>query len=82
MCINYCFVFIFSGASPTESHMEIEGMANCLPYYGLSDLKEILNAVVNRNAKEVHECRPLKVINYLEVRCNNLLGSADQLSLQ
>uniref|UniRef100_A0A8B9TJ70 PMS1 homolog 1, mismatch repair system component n=1 Tax=Anas platyrhynchos TaxID=8839 RepID=A0A8B9TJ70_ANAPL len=57
---------MIEGASPTESHMEIEGMANCLPYYGLSDLKEILNAVVNRNAKEVHECRPLKVINYLE----------------
>lgn len=43
-------------------------MANCLPYYGISDLKEILSAVVNRNAKEVYECRPLKVINYLEVR--------------
>ncbi|XP_038038294.2 PMS1 protein homolog 1 isoform X2 [Anas platyrhynchos] len=57
---------MIEGASPIESHMEIEGMANCLPYYGLSDLKEILNAVVNRNAKEVHECRPLKVINYLE----------------
>lgn len=43
-------------------------MANCLPYYGISDLKEILNAVVNGNAKEVYECRPLKVMNYLEVR--------------
>ncbi|NXL85753.1 PMS1 protein, partial [Alectura lathami] len=57
---------VIEGASPTESHMEIEGMANCLSYYGVSDLKEILNAVVNRNAKEVYECRPLKVINYLE----------------
>ncbi|NXG09330.1 PMS1 protein, partial [Sakesphorus luctuosus] len=54
------------GVSATESHLEIEGMANCLPYYGISDLKEILNAVVNGNAKEVYECRPLKVINYLE----------------
>lgn len=62
------FVSEFSGASATESHLEIEGMANCLPYYGISDLKEILNAVVNGNAKEVYECRPLKVINYLEVR--------------
>ncbi|NXJ03434.1 PMS1 protein, partial [Odontophorus gujanensis] len=57
---------VIEGASATESHMEIEGMANCLSYYGVSDLKEILNAVVNRNAKEVYECRPLKVINYLE----------------
>ncbi|NWS76556.1 PMS1 protein, partial [Crotophaga sulcirostris] len=54
------------GASATEDHLEIEGIANCLPYYGISDLKEILNAVVNGNAKQVYECRPLKVINYLE----------------
>ncbi|NXF38367.1 PMS1 protein, partial [Nyctibius bracteatus] len=57
---------VIEGASPTESHLEVEGMANCLPYYGISDLKEILNAVINGNAKEVYECRPLKVINYLE----------------
>ncbi|XP_009947253.1 PREDICTED: PMS1 protein homolog 1 isoform X3 [Leptosomus discolor] len=57
---------VIEGSSATESHLEIEGMANCLPYYGISDLKEILNAVVNGNAKEVYECRPLKVINYLE----------------
>ncbi|NXG75430.1 PMS1 protein, partial [Baryphthengus martii] len=57
---------VIEGASATESHLEIEGMANCLPYYGISDLKEILNAIVNGNAKEVYECRPLKVINYLE----------------
>ncbi|NWV76503.1 PMS1 protein, partial [Dasyornis broadbenti] len=57
---------VIEGVSATESHLEIEGMANCLPYYGISDLKEILNAVVNENAKEVYECRPLKVINYLE----------------
>ncbi|XP_010020254.1 PREDICTED: PMS1 protein homolog 1 isoform X4 [Nestor notabilis] len=57
---------LIEGASATESHLEIEGMANCLPYYGISDLKEILNAVVNGNAKEVYECRPLKVMNYLE----------------
>ncbi|XP_074857532.1 PMS1 protein homolog 1 isoform X2 [Carettochelys insculpta] len=54
------------GSSAAENQLEIEGMANCLPFYGISDLKEILNAVINKNAKEVHECRPLKVINYLE----------------
>ncbi|XP_064516515.1 PMS1 protein homolog 1 isoform X2 [Pseudopipra pipra] len=57
---------VIEGASAAESHLEIEGMANCLPYYGISDLKEILSAVVNGNAKEVYECRPLKVVNYLE----------------
>uniref|UniRef100_A0A8C4Y5G9 PMS1 homolog 1, mismatch repair system component n=2 Tax=Gopherus evgoodei TaxID=1825980 RepID=A0A8C4Y5G9_9SAUR len=54
------------GHSAIENQLEIEGMANCLPFYGISDLKEILNAVINKNAKEVYECRPLKVINYLE----------------
>ncbi|KGL75634.1 PMS1 protein 1, partial [Tinamus guttatus] len=57
---------VIQGASATESHLEIEGLANCLSYYGISDLKEILNAIINQNAKEVYECRPLKVINYLE----------------
>ncbi|XP_032549839.1 PMS1 protein homolog 1 isoform X2 [Chiroxiphia lanceolata] len=57
---------VIEGVSGAESHLEIEGMANCLPYYGISDLKEILSAVVNGNAKEVYECRPLKVVNYLE----------------
>ena len=42
-------------------------MANCLPFYGVMDLKEILNAIFNKNAKEVFECRPRKVISYLEV---------------
>lgn len=42
-------------------------MAKCLPFYGVMDLKEILNAIVNKNAKEIYECRPRKVINYLEV---------------
>ncbi|XP_009909510.2 PMS1 protein homolog 1 [Dryobates pubescens] len=59
-------IIMIEGASAAESHLEIEGLANCLPYYGVSDLKEILNAVVNGNAKEVYECRPLKVVNYLE----------------
>ncbi|NXN99483.1 PMS1 protein, partial [Rhinopomastus cyanomelas] len=57
---------VIEGASATDGHVEVEGMANCLPYYGISDLKEVLSAVVNGNAEEVHECRPLKVINYLE----------------
>ncbi|XP_068804422.1 PMS1 protein homolog 1 isoform X2 [Struthio camelus] len=57
---------VVQGASATENRLEIEGLANCLSYYGISDLKEVLNAIANKNAKEVYECRPLKVINYLE----------------
>lgn len=61
------FICLLFGVSAMGNQLEIEGMANCLPYYGIPDLKEILSAVVDCNAKEVHECRPLKVMNYLEV---------------
>ncbi|KAM5151538.1 PMS1 protein homolog 1 isoform 2-T3 [Mantella aurantiaca] len=49
-----------------DSHVEIEGMASILPFYGISDLKEILNFVMKKNARELCDCRPLKVLNYLE----------------
>nr|XP_045003901.1 PMS1 protein homolog 1 isoform X1 [Jaculus jaculus]XP_045003902.1 PMS1 protein homolog 1 isoform X1 [Jaculus jaculus]XP_045003903.1 PMS1 protein homolog 1 isoform X1 [Jaculus jaculus]XP_045003904.1 PMS1 protein homolog 1 isoform X1 [Jaculus jaculus] len=57
---------LIPGVSITENYLEIEGMANCLPFYGVMDLKEILNAILNKNAKEIYECRPRKVISYLE----------------
>lgn len=60
------FIFLL-GISIAEDYLEIEEMANCLPFYGVMDLKEILNAILNKNAKEVYECRPRKVISYLEV---------------
>ncbi|XP_032210039.1 PMS1 protein homolog 1 isoform X2 [Mustela erminea] len=63
------------GISIAEDYLEIEEMANCLPFYGVMDLKEILNAILNKNAKEVYECRPRKVISYLE-------GEAVRLSRQ
>ncbi|KAM9663946.1 PMS1 protein homolog 1 isoform 1-T3 [Trichechus inunguis] len=66
---------LIPGVSIAENYLEIEGIANCLPFYGVTDLKEILNAVLNKNAKEVYECRPRKVISYLE-------GEAVRLSRQ
>ncbi|XP_036714416.1 PMS1 protein homolog 1 isoform X2 [Balaenoptera musculus] len=66
---------LIPGVSIAENYLEIEGMANCLPYYGVMDLKEIINAILNKNAKEVYECRPRKVISYLE-------GEAVRLSRQ
>uniref|UniRef100_A0A8D1K199 PMS1 homolog 1, mismatch repair system component n=1 Tax=Sus scrofa TaxID=9823 RepID=A0A8D1K199_PIG len=66
---------LIPGASMAENYLEIEGMANCLPFYGVMDLKEILNAILNKNAKEVYECRPRKVMSYLE-------GEAVRLSRQ
>lgn len=66
---------LIPGVSIAENYLEIEGMANCLPFYGITDLKEILNAILYKNAKEIFECRPRKVINYLE-------GEAVRLSRQ
>ncbi|XP_038171413.1 PMS1 protein homolog 1 isoform X1 [Arvicola amphibius] len=66
---------LIPGVSSTENYLEIEGMAKCLPFYGVMDLKEILNAIIDRNAKEPSECRPRKVTSYLE-------GEAVRLSRQ
>ena len=66
--VPLCCFFFPSGVSSTENLLEIEGMAKCLPFYGVMDLKEILNAIIDRNAKEPYQCRPRKVTSYLEVR--------------
>uniref|UniRef100_UPI00398EE715 PMS1 protein homolog 1 isoform X2 n=1 Tax=Pristiophorus japonicus TaxID=55135 RepID=UPI00398EE715 len=57
---------LVQGASAAEHHLEIQEMARCLPFYGISDLREILNAILNTSAQNVYQCRPLKVVNYLE----------------
>ncbi|XP_072117788.1 PMS1 protein homolog 1 isoform X1 [Mobula birostris] len=49
-----------------EHHLEIQAMTRCLPFYGISDLREILIAILNKNAQHLHQCRPLKIVNYLE----------------
>uniref|UniRef100_A0A673YLC9 PMS1 homolog 1, mismatch repair system component n=1 Tax=Salmo trutta TaxID=8032 RepID=A0A673YLC9_SALTR len=54
------------GSSSTERHLEVTAMADCVPFLGMEDLREILTAVLHRNAKTVQECRPLKVTNYLQ----------------
>ncbi|XP_072541561.1 PMS1 protein homolog 1 [Salminus brasiliensis] len=54
------------GSSSTGRCVEVTGMADCMPFYGIADLREILTAVKDRGAKEVQQCRPLKVTNYLE----------------
>lgn len=43
-------------------------MADCVPFLGVEDLREILAAVLHRKARSVKESRPLKVTNYLKVR--------------
>ncbi|XP_026127225.1 PMS1 protein homolog 1 [Carassius auratus] len=54
------------GSSSSERHVEVTGMADCMPFFGIGDLREILQAIKVRDAKTVKQCRPLKVSNYLE----------------
>ncbi|XP_016301158.1 PMS1 protein homolog 1 isoform X2 [Sinocyclocheilus anshuiensis] len=54
------------GSSSSERHVEVTGMADCMPFFGIGDLREILQAIKVQNAKTVEQCRPLKVSNYLE----------------
>ncbi|MBN3293562.1 PMS1 protein, partial [Polypterus senegalus] len=54
------------GATATDGLLEIVAMATCVPFYGLSDLKDILHRVVHDGAQSVQQCRPLKVHRYLE----------------
>ncbi|KAL6484345.1 hypothetical protein MHYP_G00063900 [Metynnis hypsauchen] len=57
---------IIPGSSSMGKCVEVTGMADCMPFYGIADLREILTAVKERDAKAVQQCRPLKVSNYLE----------------
>uniref|UniRef100_A0AAY4EHX8 HMG box domain-containing protein n=1 Tax=Denticeps clupeoides TaxID=299321 RepID=A0AAY4EHX8_9TELE len=54
------------GTLSTERHMELTGMADCMPFFSVADLREILAAIKDRNAQTVEKCRPLKVTHYLE----------------
>uniref|UniRef100_A0A7N6A898 HMG box domain-containing protein n=1 Tax=Anabas testudineus TaxID=64144 RepID=A0A7N6A898_ANATE len=54
------------GLTSAERHLEVTAMADCVPFLGVEDLREILTAVLYRKARTVQECRPLKVTNYLQ----------------
>ncbi|XP_041940022.1 PMS1 protein homolog 1 isoform X2 [Alosa sapidissima] len=54
------------GLSSTERHMEVASMADCMPFFGIADLREILTAVKDRQAETVRQCRPMKATRYLE----------------
>ncbi|KAG9463130.1 hypothetical protein GDO78_022346, partial [Eleutherodactylus coqui] len=53
------------GFSKFADHVEIDSLATSLPFYGISDLKEVLGSVM-KGKSTLCECRPLKVLNYLE----------------
>lgn len=52
--------------SPDHLQLWLIEMADCVPFFGLEDLREILVAVVQKKTKDVSDCRPLKVSNYLK----------------
>ncbi|KAK2839475.1 hypothetical protein Q5P01_013215 [Channa striata] len=54
------------GLTSAGRHLEVTAMADCVPFLGVEDLREILTAVLHRKASTVQECRPLKVTNYLQ----------------
>ncbi|XP_062390522.1 PMS1 protein homolog 1 [Sardina pilchardus] len=54
------------GSSSAERHVEVASMADCMPFFGIADLREILTAVKDRQAESVRQCRPLKATRYLE----------------
>ncbi|KAM6979245.1 PMS1 protein homolog 1 isoform 2-T2 [Tautogolabrus adspersus] len=54
------------GLASAERHLEVTAMADCVPFLGVEDLREILTAVLHKKAQTVQECRPLKVTNYLQ----------------
>ncbi|XP_008293284.1 PMS1 protein homolog 1 [Stegastes partitus] len=54
------------GLTSAERHLEVTAMADCVPFLGVEDLREILTAVLHKKARTVQECRPLKVTNYLQ----------------
>ncbi|KAM8857452.1 PMS1 protein homolog 1 [Synchiropus picturatus] len=59
-------VTISPGPASAPRNLEVTAMADCVPFLGVEDLREILTAVVRRKAQSVKECRPLKVTNYLQ----------------
>ncbi|KAF3695146.1 PMS1 protein -like protein 1 DNA mismatch repair protein PMS1 [Channa argus] len=59
-------VKVTPGLTSAERHLEVTAMADCVPFLGVEDLREILTAVLRRKARTVQECRPLKVRNYLQ----------------
>uniref|UniRef100_A0A3Q3IW37 HMG box domain-containing protein n=1 Tax=Monopterus albus TaxID=43700 RepID=A0A3Q3IW37_MONAL len=57
---------LIPGLTSAERHLEVTAIADCVPFLGVEDLREILTAVLRRKARTLQECRPLKVTNYLQ----------------
>ena len=67
--LNFLYSYFFNTSDPNldELRVEVVAMATCLPFFGLLDLREILETILVAKASTVSECRPQKVIHYLKV---------------
>uniref|UniRef100_A0A3Q2GGJ6 PMS1 homolog 1, mismatch repair system component n=2 Tax=Cyprinodon variegatus TaxID=28743 RepID=A0A3Q2GGJ6_CYPVA len=61
-----------AGLPSAEKHLEVAAMADCVPFLGVEDLREVLSAVLHRKASRPQDCRPLKVTNYLKAEAVRL----------
>ena len=55
-----------------EAVLDLMGLSQVMPMFGLADLAEILDLVRHTGATNLSMSRPLKVINYLQVCCMSL----------
>uniref|UniRef100_UPI00358FD67D PMS1 protein homolog 1 isoform X1 n=1 Tax=Myxine glutinosa TaxID=7769 RepID=UPI00358FD67D len=56
----------FEDSSGSVVGLELAALATCVAFYGLADLREVLEAIVDQHANSAHACRPRKIINYLQ----------------
>lgn len=57
-----------------EFTAKITELCRCIPVYGLADVKEVLQLISTTKAITVAEARPLKVLNYLQVKLHFCKG--------
>ena len=66
--ITLCFVCLYSPENDAEDCViEMTGAAKCISYYGISDLNQILSAILLNSACNLAASRSVKVKHYFQV---------------
>ncbi|XP_047472033.1 PMS1 protein homolog 1-like [Penaeus chinensis] len=65
--------------SSVLSHGEIVGMADCIGFYGLNDLKEILTVITSNPTASLGKSRPLKLQHWLKGETVRMIRSGPNL---
>lgn len=69
-----------ASSSSVLSHGEIIGMADCIGFYGLKDLKEILTVVTSNPTASLGRSRPLKLQHWLKGETVRMIRSGPNLT--